>query len=131
MNSVICVHHTFGELTISDEGVQWVNGELPDQWSNEDFTVAENPPTFTREGGENVVAMDWTGEDTWKTARDGALAKFFSFTKGTAEFVFVREDGHMVGVRVVDGKMTVHKLKLDMGQKLNVWKTEVVDGKAS
>ncbi len=125
MNSFIHIHHTYGELTISDDGIRWANGEIPDQWSNEDEAPAENMPSYIREHGENVVIMDWTGEETVETARNGALAKFFSFTKGKAEFVFVAENGHMVGVRVEDGRMSVHKLKLDLGQKLDDWKTVV------
>ncbi len=128
MKNIIFVHALSGSLTISDEGIRWLDGKPGDKWSNEDVAPAENTPSWTREDGENIVIMDWTGEDTGTTASDGGLAKFFSFTKGTAEFLFVLEDGTLVGVRVVDGKMTTHLLKVELGSTLNVWKTEVDHG---
>jgi hypothetical protein len=110
---IIKVRTISGKLTISEDGVKWLEGiGEPDEWSNDNEVVVEAPPTVVSRHGVNKVTMDWTGEGSRDAMVDGGLAKFLSFTKGAAEFVFIAEDGSLFGLRVSDGAMFWYKVGL-------------------
>jgi hypothetical protein len=129
-----------GELTITEEGKKWLSrfdGEETDQnedESDEDETDEEEsdagegegeeddwwpevPPQIKRtDDGRDVVRMHWSGECSGHAVTYGALKKFFSFTRGTAEFVFYWEGGEWTtGYRVVDGVMVEHEVEVKLG----------------
>jgi hypothetical protein len=95
-----------GELTISEEGKTW---------TDESCTVPECPPVF---GTNNKVKMRWSGEGSSYSFGDGTLEKFFSFTRGTAEFLFYWEGMGVEGIRVVNGKMTKHEVEMKLGKEV-------------
>jgi hypothetical protein len=103
--NIIHVRTISGALTISDEGVKW--------WLEEADEV-EGAPEFTRRKRVSYVRMDWSGEGSRSALVDGGLAKFLSFTKGVAEFVFVAEDGTMFGLSVHDGDMTWREVDVQL-----------------
>lgn len=102
-----------GELTISEEGKAWLaraaEGEVDDN-------TPECLPDVETKDGRETVYMTWSGEGSGSAVDRGALKKFFSFTRGTAEFVFYWEGGYFAtGYRVVDGVMTEHEVEVKLG----------------
>jgi hypothetical protein len=97
-----------GELAISEEGERWLDNPQED-------CFPECPPKI--ENGK-VVKMWWSGEGSGNAVADGTLAKFFSFTRGTAEFVFYWKGMGPEGYRVVDGVMTKHEVEMKLGKEI-------------
>lgn len=97
-----------GELTISEEGERWLDNPQED-W------FPECPPKIV---DGKVDKMWWSGEGSGNAVAGGTLAKFFSFTKGTAEFVFYWKGMGPEGIRVVDGVMTKHEVEMKLGRKI-------------
>lgn len=98
-----------GELTITEEGRAWLaraeEGEGP-EWT---------PEILPHIGDDDTVIMYWSGEGSGNAVEQGSLEEFFSFTRGTAEFLFFWEGGESVsGYRVVDGAMTEHEVEMKL-----------------
>lgn len=111
-----------GELTISEEGKAWLvraeNGEGP-EWF---------PEIGPRIGDDDTVIMRWSGEGSGNAASArgidpctrSPLEEFFSFTRGTAEFVFYWEGGESrSGYRVVDGAMKEYEVEIRLGAPIS------------
>ncbi len=119
-----------GELTITDEGKAWLlrfdNEDDDNAYTAENGADAtddwwpEIPPSVKKApDGRELVDMCWCGEGSGNAAHYGALKKFFSFTRGTAEFVFTWEGGSFfTGHRVVDGVMTTHEVEMKLGKEV-------------
>lgn len=117
INEIVKVTTIAGKLVISDEGVRWLKGEgEQDKWSNDEDSVVENMPTIKRSGDVNDVHMDWTGDGSRSAMADGGLAKFASFTTGTAHIVFVDTQGQLFSVRIENGKLAWHEVHFTIGQ---------------
>jgi hypothetical protein len=99
-----------GELTISEEGRSWLekaeNGEI--EW------FPECGPGVTVDG---TVDMCWSGCRSGTSTID-TLPRFFSFTRGTAEFVLHWDGMGCEGIRVVDGVMTKHEVEMKLGKEV-------------
>lgn len=109
--NVISVECLSGELTITPEGEAWLEEERA--W------MPSNRPSVEWQKGCNVVKMRWSGECSGNAIYEGNLKRFFSFTRGTAEFVFYWEGGlGCEGYRVVDGKMTRHEVVMSLGEEV-------------
>lgn len=112
---IISVHTISNHLTISEEGVKWLEGKGDqDQWSMAGSFFLDGHPTYARRGRVNRVAMDWSGEGSRDSMVDGGLEKFARFANGFGEFVFIAEDGTMFGIRIKDGEMVWHNVDLQL-----------------
>ncbi len=115
ITSVDCLS---GELTISDDGIAWLNRDDFDL-DGPDGRLPESAPEARHDGERYVVDMHWTGEGSATAIDCGALRKFFSLTRGTAEFVFTWNGGDFcTGYRVVDGVMTEHEVEFKLGKEV-------------
>jgi hypothetical protein len=103
-----------GELTILEEGVEWIDRNWRSADDGPDAWFPECGPELA---DDNTVKVYWSGEGSGNAVLCGALEKFFSFTRGTAEFIFYWEGG-VDGYRVIDGKMTRHEIDMSLGKEV-------------
>ena len=99
-----------GELTISEEGKKWLD-------EAEEGNVEWFPECGPRIGDDDTVIVRWSGSRSGTSTVD-TLPKFFSFTKGTAEFVFYWDGMGPDGIRVVNGVMTRHHVEIKLGEEI-------------
>ncbi len=112
---IISVRTICNHLTISDDGVKWLEGVgEQDKWSTFGTFFLDGRPECVRRGRTNQVTMDWSGEGSRDSMVDGALEKFARFTNGFGEFVLIAEDGSMIGLRIKDGDLTWYHVDIQL-----------------